>query len=216
MFPKSTPKTICPQCGERKHYSASLCDMCLDRLPGPNPSGLCQCGCGRKTRLADQSDTQRGNIKGKPVRFIYGHHLRPMNIARTTRPEDNYIVSPHTGCWEWQGYCNPRGYGTVEQRGIRRTPAHRYMYEQRYGPVDSRLDIDHLCRNPSCVNPDHLEAVTHAENARRGAKAKLTHDDVREIRRLHPQVSYKQLATRFKISETQIYRILAREQWADI
>lgn len=46
--------------------------------------------------------------------------------------------------------------------------AHIVSYEMRNGRVPDGLELDHLCRTPICVNPDHLEAVTHAENLRRG------------------------------------------------
>ena len=46
--------------------------------------------------------------------------------------------------------------------------AHIVAYEWKYGLVPEGLELDHLCRNPSCVNPDHQEAVTHSENSFRG------------------------------------------------
>ncbi|HEV2123202.1 MAG TPA: HNH endonuclease signature motif containing protein [Chloroflexota bacterium] len=58
----------------------------------------------------------------------------------------------------------PRGTGNLK--------AHRWAYEALVGPIPTGTELDHLCRNPACVRPDHLEPVTHAENIRRGYAAK--------------------------------------------
>ncbi|WP_033356238.1 HNH endonuclease signature motif containing protein, partial [Kitasatospora aureofaciens] len=65
-------------------------------------------------------------------------------------------------------------YGQFNLHG-RTYSAHRYAYTQLVGPIPDGLVIDHLCRNPSCVNPAHLEPVTHAENMRRSEPAMRTH-----------------------------------------
>lgn len=71
------------------------------------------------------------------------------------------------GCWEWQAYRNPAGYGILMvDRKPRR--AHRLTYELLVGPIPAGLEIDHLCRNRACANPAHLEPVTRLENVRRG------------------------------------------------
>lgn len=71
-------------------------------------------------------------------------------------------------CWMWTGARDRRGYGTfVVSTGLRRS-AYRWLYETLIGDVPEGKELDHLCRQPSCVRPDHLEPVTHLENVRRG------------------------------------------------
>lgn len=76
-------------------------------------------------------------------------------------------ISIGEGCWEWQGYCRPNGYGEVRVNTVR-WYIHRYVYTETVGPIPEGLVLDHLCRNTSCCNPDHLEPVTLGENTRRG------------------------------------------------
>ena len=75
-----------------------------------------------------------------------------------------------TGCWYWTG-SRDRGYGKLArwQNGKRRVLwAHRVAWEQAHGLIPAGLDIDHICRTPSCVNPAHLRVVSHRENVLRG------------------------------------------------
>jgi hypothetical protein len=69
-------------------------------------------------------------------------------------------------CWEWVGAKVPHGYGYVNWKGVVQ-PAHRVVYEFCVSPIPGGLDIDHLCRNRRCVNPEHLEPVTRAVNLNR-------------------------------------------------
>lgn len=87
------------------------------------------------------------------------------------RIEANYRVAAN-GCWEWRGAKTEFGYGKIglKQNGAYHSfTAHRVYYYMVKGPIDESLVIDHLCRNPACINPDHLEAVSQRENNARGA-----------------------------------------------
>lgn len=79
---------------------------------------------------------------------------------------DRHIVDEN-GCWIWQGAKYGNGYSRTCRRG-RPTTAHRLSYEHHVGPIPEGLVLDHLCRVPLCVNPEHLEPVTQKENLRRG------------------------------------------------
>jgi len=74
-------------------------------------------------------------------------------------------------CWEWTGTKNG-GYGQfskpLSSPGSKMMGAHRYGYERFIGPIPAGLSLDHLCRNRGCVNPAHLEPVSHRENVLRG------------------------------------------------
>ena len=72
------------------------------------------------------------------------------------------------GCWEWRGARNPKGYGNirVDSYGPAKS-VHRVAYTEMVGPIPDGLEIDHLCRNRACINPQHLEAVTRTANVQR-------------------------------------------------
>lgn len=70
------------------------------------------------------------------------------------------------GCWLWTGPLYSNGYGEFNFDGRNRR-AHRFAYDRLVGPIPDGLELDHLCRVRRCVNPAHLEPVTHEENVRR-------------------------------------------------
>lgn len=71
------------------------------------------------------------------------------------------------GCWRWGGYRDKSGYGNFSFM-CQTAYAHRMSYEFFVEPVPDGLVLDHLCRNPACINPDHLEPVTTRTNIMRG------------------------------------------------
>lgn len=133
--------------------------------------------------------------------------------------ELRYTIDPTTGCWNFKLVASS-GYGHNIQRStnnvVTTVPAHRFFYEQKHGPINASLDLDHLCRNRRCVNPDHLEPVTRAENIRRSRVARLTRSDVTKIRELGKDgIAQAELAARFGVNPCNISRILAGKRWSE-
>lgn len=87
---------------------------------------------------------------------------------------------PNSGCWLWTGAADRNGYGIIwAGKGLPTARAHRVAFEHFRDQIPAGLVIDHLCRTPSCCNPDHMDAVSNAENVRRGKscalKDRITH-----------------------------------------
>lgn len=102
-------------------------------------------------------------------------YLSPIRDSRPLRDPEvfwTYTRRTSSGCWEWQANVTPAGYGMLNAGGKKFVYAHRHSWELARGPIPQGLTIDHLCRNTRCVNPDHLEPVTQAENNRRAREAK--------------------------------------------
>lgn len=97
-------------------------------------------------------------------------------------------VEPTLFCWEWHGaICKKTGYGKVGlgRRGDGVGLVHRVVYELLRDPIPLGMDLDHLCRNRGCCNPDHLEPVTRQVNVSRGARAKGWRDSATHCSRGH-------------------------------
>jgi hypothetical protein len=77
--------------------------------------------------------------------------------------------NPDNGCWMWTGSIVD-GYGVVSRGGHqgKKIYVHQLMYQHFVGPIPEGLELDHLCRNRACCNPEHVEPVTRRENLVRG------------------------------------------------
>jgi len=132
----------------------------------------------------------------------------------TEQQANNFIAKVEktpSGCWEWSGCRNRQGYGQVRLGRGCAHGTHRIVFFSIKPETSRSLHVCHSCDNPSCVNPDHLFAGTRVDNMRdmalkaRGNTAKLTADDISEIRRSAGKSS--QLAKQFGVTAGQINKI---------
>lgn len=129
------------------------------------------------------------------------------------KDEEFYKINSQSGCWDFTGATFDTGYGQL-RRNRKIIRAHRYFYEKYKGAVPQGYDLDHLCKNKKCVNPQHLEAVTHYENCLRGSATKLTKEIVGKIRSLYKGGSRTTaLARKFNINRVQVWRIINKINW---
>jgi hypothetical protein len=93
-------------------------------------------------------------------------------------------------CWLFTGTKDNHGYGNIDRggRGLGNAKAHRVAYELLVGPIPEGKELDHLCRVHACVNPDHLEPVTHLVNVRRGQSPRIRTARSGFCKRGHPRV----------------------------
>lgn len=130
-------------------------------------------------------------------------------------------------CWTWMASKNNKGYGKLDQRY-----AHRISWEIHNGKIGEGLEVCHSCDNPICVNPRHLWLGTHKENMRDSVKkgrmfipglkgedhgrAKISENDVLNIRKLWPSKTQVQIGAIYGISHGAVSNIVKRKTWANV
>ena len=139
----------------------------------------------------------------------------------------------NTPCREWTGYISTAGYGRTHVNG-QKVYVHRLTWTQTYGPIPDGLWVLHRCDNRRCYEPTHLFLGTHEDNMRdmaakkrshshgglhgeRNPAAKLTEEDVREIRRHYANGStVGELQSLYGMSHFAIYRIVTGKGWRKV
>lgn len=173
----------CPGCGNtltpdsrgraRKHCSLA-CYWNARRAARPAFCAVDDCSLPVRGRGWCTRHYQRWKHHGDPLGGSPRHGPAPKPlIDRVMRRVD----ALEGGCWLWSGP-TVNGYGRINQRDTAAVsithPAHRITYEHFVAPVPPGHDVHHLCRNRTCVNPEHLELVDHAEHTRRHASEDLS------------------------------------------
>lgn len=136
-------------------------------------------------------------------------------------------------CWLWQGATNNHGYGLIKQPlRSNQLLAHRVSYVIHFGPLPEGVCALHRCDNPPCVNPDHLFDGTKKDNTQdmiskgrnccpkgeQHPKAKLTTEDVIQIRAFYPKRRYgdvRRMAAIFGVTTRQIHLVATGANWKD-
>ena len=152
------------------------------------------------------------------------------------------IIDPITGCWNWMGGIRSCGYGGIKIAN-KTYLTHRISYQVHIGDIADGMFVCHKCDNPSCINPEHLflgdnyinildasiknrlatgsknGAHTHKEKVRKGSMigtAKLTENQVLEIRSMYKIIPQKQLAKNYGVSRGTIQNIHEGRNWKHV
>lgn len=189
------------------------------------PRGLCQCGCGKLTRIA-----ACGPDYGQPRRYLKGHHPRKQRALSDPVLRFWAKVDRTGGCWLWVGNKLKSGYGLFRPGGAEHHKvAHRVSWDWANGPIPDGMSVLHKCDVRACVNPDHLFLGTQIENMRdmvaKGRaqhgesrpNAKLTEALVRQARTLAAQgESFVEIARRFGVSDKAIRCAVIGATWRHV
>lgn len=192
-----------------------------------------QCGLLSEKTLSRVTDNNKRGIKTYCSRACWAKSQTMKCGGAIERLMSRYQVSD-SGCWEWTGTKNAKGYGFI-QADAKRWMTHRYSYHIHHGQIPDGMFVCHKCDNPKCINPDHLFAGTQKDNmndmvkkgrahkvGRSGTENpnnKLTEQDVLAIRAAWGVSckSYPQIVKQFGLkSSGHARKIITRMIWNQI
>lgn len=210
---------------------ADLAGKKFGRLTALTPAGSlkgrsrwhCVCDCGTKT-----VSSSRHLLSGQSSSCgCYRIERTQEKRASEAKSFESRLARTETGCLEWQGSRDRRGYGTLRSGG-RDYKAHRVAYERAYGPITDGRFVCHTCDNPPCCEPAHLFLGTPKENSQdcvrkkrqsygsRQYASKVNDHIVRQIRRLSGTMTQQAIAGMFGIDQTTVSKIVCRISWAHV
>lgn len=219
----------CQRCGKvfestpsRRQSNSVFCSRACYR-PNPRVTKTCE-------RCGIAFDVIASRSKRFNVRFC--SKACQMNIPPAIERFEASFRRTET-CWLWTKGLNSNGYGSFHKDSAHpNMGAHRFAYETYIGPIPDGLLVCHTCDVRNCVNPSHLYAGTEADNSRdmesrgrgnhpkgmRMAAAKLTDDDVREIRRAYAAggISQQALADQYGVAQHAVSRIVRGLSWKHV
>lgn len=143
-----------------------------------------------------------------------------MTLEDYMRSKLEKATTTSNGCIEWPGPFTHKDkrYGYLNYRYTKHL-AHRLVYIMNYGQIPIGKEIHHTCNNGKCVNPQHLEAVTHSTNIARSneyaTKNKLSYSIAATIRKEYEdgKTTHRALAKKYGVHKSTIFRVLAKEAW---
>jgi hypothetical protein len=156
------------------------------------------------TKVWTKLDRTYGRCPGNHARYINGHNRRISGSEY--RIEDRGFSTP---CWIWVRGHSGGGYAVNHNSKM-----HRVYYERANGPIPDGMAVHHLCHQPGCVNPEHLQALTMTDHVRTFSTTKLTVEGVAEIRNLLLLgESRSSIADSFGVTKGCIDQIAAGRNW---
>ena len=188
---------------------------------------LCECGCGKPTKIITVNVATRGLVKGQYRRFIWGHQNKITDFWSQVDKVNGPVSNLGTRCWLWTGGKSSNGYGTKRVDGKPKS-AQAVAFFLTHGKWPNRAC--HRCDNPPCVRPDHIFNGTAKDNAEdmvaKGRhshgeqrwNAKLSAKQIIKIRKLYAsgEVYQRELAAQYGVLRKAISDVVRGKTWKHI